>query len=321
MRAASISNPQSGVSGAADVLAGYCIAASAMPTLERAAAIVPLLFVSAYLLRSAGSVFDVCFAVASGRTDPARASRNTAAAAVHITGGEISLTGALVTGAVLAALGLFAALAAAVSVGKLPVYVAAALFLVIWARTGFGIELVVLGPVSGGAIRALGLALGMSAHPDVVYLTDRAVPIALGLYFAYGALVEVLEHAEGEGGRRYALVGAAVGLVGVFAAAAALIMRTPLSLIVAVVGAAFLTARAYRAATTLLPGAIARLAEGAGMASGFLAAALCFGHDVWRTGGGLLVLGSFCLGLVVVTGVLSDRYGSSFAPADQRGLL
>jgi len=318
MRRLALTNPASSLSGATDVLAGYCLAAPALPRVGDTLFVLPLLFSSAVLLRAAGAVFEVCFGVAAGRTDPARAARHTVAVSVYFADGRFSLKAAFMAGAALAMLGLFAALGAGAFVGKLPAYVAAFLFLALWAKTGHGVALPVLGPLASGVVRTLGLALGMSAHPDVVYLTNPTVAVAVALYFAYGALLEVLDHAEGEGGKRYSLIGSVFGLVAVFAAAAALLMRTPLSYIISVVGVTFILSRAWSATSTLLPANIRRLAEGAAMAAGFLAAALCFGNASWRTTGGILPIGSAALLLVLVMGVLAERHGREIADTARR---
>jgi hypothetical protein len=318
MRRLALTSPAASLSGATDVLAGFCLAAPSLPRLDDSRVVLPLLFASALLLRAAGAVFEVCFGVAAGRTDPARAARHTVAVSVHFADGRFSLKASFMGGALLALLGIFAALGAGVFVGKLPAYTAAFLFLILWAKTGHGVALPVLGPVSAGIVRMLGLLLGMSAHPEVVYPTNRAAMIAAALYFAYGALLEVLDHAEGEGGKRYSLIGSIFGVIAVFGAAAATLMRTPLSYIITIVGVTFIISRAWSATSTLLPAAVRRLAEGAAVSGGFLAAALCFGNEAWRTTGGILPIGSAALVLVLAMGMLSERYGRDMVEAARR---
>jgi hypothetical protein len=319
MRRFSVYNPASSLSGAADVLAGFVIAAPALPQFDRAMLIVPLLFASVFLLRAAGSVFEACFGVAAERVEVGRASKHTTAIATSIANGLIGLKGTFVTGCVFALAGIFAALGAAVTAGKLPAYFAAFVFLTVWARSGRGVEYAVGGPLSAGLMRALGLAMGMSAHPEFLYFTGRTPAIALGLYFAYGALTEAIVHSEGEGGRRYALVGATFGLLGIFGAGAVLLMDTSLSFIVTVVGATFVAARAWPALTSLMPGSVRKLGEGAMIASGFLGAAIVFGNPAWRTDGSVLPLGSAALVAVIVTGILAQRYEGA-ARGGERGL-
>ena len=83
-----------------------------------------------------------------------------------------------------------------------------------------------------------------------------------------------------------------------------------LSYIVAVVGATFLAARAWPALKGLLPGSVRKLTEGATIASCFLSGAICFGNPTWRTDGSVLPLGAAALSMVIVTGLLSERYES-----------
>ena len=129
MRRTAILNPAPSISGAADVLAGYCIAAPALPQADHVLKVVPLLFASVFLLRASAYVFEVCFAISAGRTEPASASSHTVATAAAIGGSGSALKGVFLIGCVAALLGLFAALGASITAGRLPVYFAAFLFL------------------------------------------------------------------------------------------------------------------------------------------------------------------------------------------------
>jgi hypothetical protein len=259
---------------AADVLAGYCIAAPARPRLEETLAAAPLLFASAALVVAAGNVFYACFTPA-----PTGKGGAGAAAAEDVRAAErgVSTKRMFLLGAALAVAGLFSAMGAAVSAGKLPVYFAAFLFLLTWARAGMSRDCALLGPASAGALRALTLGLGMSAHRGIVYGADAAPFVAAALFFAFGALLDTVEGARGEGGRRFLLLGAAAGVLAVFAGAGIVFVKTPTAALVALAGGAFVAARAWPAVRSLTSTEIARFAEAGLLAGCALDAALCLG--------------------------------------------
>ena len=211
--------------------------------------------------------------------------------------GRLTLKGALATGGFLAIAGLFAAMAAALATGRLPVYAAALVFLVGWARAGRTSQLPVIGPATAGLQRAATLALGMGAHAEIVYGQNPAPLAAAGLYLAFGALVETLEQSEGEGGRRFSLLACVAGVLAVFAGAAGFFVRTRPALFVALAGGVLLMVRALPALRTLVPGAVRRFAEAARLSGLFLAAALVWGR--WPTQGTVLALGAVPLALVI----------------------
>lgn len=274
---------------ATDVLAGFCAAAEGFPKGWHAAASVPFLFASAALLGASEGLFDACLGgkayVPSKRT--------------------------FLLGAVLAAGGIIAAMVAGVSVGKLPAYFAAFMFLISWARAGRGPD-AVLGPLASGAWRAFAICLGASAHTGMAYLVHPEPFIAAGLASACGALTESIDQAEREGGRRYILLFAAAGILAVFGAASVLLMRRPIAWIVAASGAALVLTRAAYAVRTLLPEAIRRFAEGTMLGSCFLSAGICFGR--WPATGAVLVMGAAALVMVLICAALFERYPHSGLP-------
>ncbi|MHC4506276.1 MAG: hypothetical protein ACYTFI_23520 [Planctomycetota bacterium] len=305
-RAAMIARPEASLAAAVDALAGYVIASPAVPGREDALAVVPLVFASAGLLAAAGNVFEHAFSSEREGRAP---------------------KGVFIAGAVLALGGLFAAMGAALSAGAAPVYLAAFLFLVTWARAGRASAaaragasgLPVAGPVLGGTVRALALALGMSAHSEVVYLTAPGPAIAAGVFFAYGALVECIERTIGEGGKRYLLVGALAGCLAVFGVSGVLLARTALSRFVAVVGAVFVASRGAPAVRSLLPADIRRFGEGALLAGFLLDSALCLGYweatdpafvfAGWAANGTVLALGSLAVALFAHNWLMLARSG------------
>jgi len=294
--------PAKSLAVATDVLAGYCVASEAMPRGAEAMAQVPLLFAGAAMLGAAGGVFDACFAAAQeAESSPARGPAP-----------DGSLKGAFLAGAALALGGVFAVMAGGVSAGRFPVYFAAFMFLLSWARAGRGPD-AVLGPVASGLARAFAMGLGMSARPEVVYLTRAEPIIAAALAFASGALAECIEQAEHEGSRRWLLVVAAAGLLAVSGAAGATLMRRPLAWIVAASGGALVLARAVPAVRTLLPIAVRRFGEAAAVGTCFLNSAICFGR--WPAEGAVLAMGAGALAMVLACAALFERY----APAGLRG--
>ncbi len=289
----------------ADVLAGYILAAPAVPLENEALAVVPFLFASAGLLAAAGSVFGVAFSFARGEDGRDRGGDLAAGFAEAVARGRPTLKGAFLLGALLAATGLFAAMAAGVTCGSVPVYVAAFLFLVSWARAGRAAEHALAGPASAGALRALSVALGMSAHREVLYFADARPSIALAVLFAYGALHATVRRSEGEGGKRFLLVGTLVGFAAVLGVSVALFMRTALSWIVALTGCAFLGARGVAASGTLVPVDVRRFADAAVLGGFFLASGLCFGR--WEATGAVLALGSVAVALAVPAAIVMVR--------------
>ncbi|MGD8241084.1 MAG: hypothetical protein PVH68_21200 [Armatimonadota bacterium] len=300
--------PAHGLVAGADVLAGFVLASPASPGESYSLAVAPLLFASAVLISAAGSVFALVFSQARGAVLPGAGGGAPGlttplpeggawAYAKALEEGRATVRRSFLAGAALALGGIFAAMGAALTAGRLPVYFAALMFLVSWARAGRGAELAVLGPASAGLSRALSLGMGMGATGEIVFLADRSLLLAPALYFAMGGVVEAVEHAEGEGGRRFLLVGALGALLAVFALAGLAYMRTGLSWIVALTGAAFLVSRAAPAIGSLAPGEVRRFAEGALLAGPFLSASVCFGR--WEARGALLAIGVCALGLVV----------------------
>jgi len=287
-RLASLTRPGVSLVCAADVLAGYVIAAPALPRPEETLAAVPLLFAGAFLLTVAGHVFSCCFSPAG------------ALLAGPVAPGRVTLKAAFLLGALAAVGGLFATMGAALSTGRLPVYFAALLFLVTWARAGRGAELAVLGPVSAGAARALTLAVGMSAHSEVVYLVSPGPPLAAGLFFVYGALAEAVRQTEREGGRRYVLLAASLGFLAVFVISASALARTEMAWIMMFTGAILLAARAWPAVRSLTPADVRRFTQVAFLAGCILDAGLCFGR--WPAEGAVLALGASAL-LLVLPGI------------------
>lgn len=320
-RAFALTRPAASLAAAADALAGYVIASPAVPHEEEALAVVPFIFASAGLLTAAGNVFARAFG--RGALGPAPLSSGNSSDGPRSASGAPSSAGlpakrVFLLGSALALGGLFAAMGAALSAGSLPVYLAAFLFLVTWARAGRGAELALAGPVSGGMARALSLALGMSAHSEIVYFTGRGALLAPGLFFVYGALVEAVEGSLGEGGRRYLLVGALLGCLAVFGGSAAVLARTALARIVALTGAVFLAARGASAVKSLLPADVRRFGEGAILAGFFLDSGLCFGR--WEASGVVLVLGVVAVALVVPSAMMLPRSGrKSAAPGAPAG--
>jgi hypothetical protein len=319
MRRLALTHPASSLSGAVDVLAGYCLAAPARPEAGTAVLVLPALFVSVVLLRSAGHVFDACFALCGGDVSRPDCSWRSAVLADEIDKGTRSLKGVFLFGAALALAGVFAGLLGALRAGRLPAYVAALIFLTTWASSGCAAHLAVCGPVAAGLLRALGLAMGMSAHRESLYLASNAPILALAAYFIYGAMTKVLALAQREGGTRFALVGATVGLLAAFAATALLVVRTPLSFIVIVVGAVFVCARAWQAVVALTPASVRRYAAGALIASGFLAAAICYGNPLWSGHGVAAAAGTASLVLVIATGLLVNRFSLAPRTGTQEG--
>ena len=114
-RAIMIARPAASLAAAADALAGYVIASPAVPGREDALGVAPFVFASAGLLAAAGNVFEHAFSSEREGRAP---------------------KGVFIAGAALALGGLFAAMGAAMSAGPAPVYLAAFLFLVTWARAG-----------------------------------------------------------------------------------------------------------------------------------------------------------------------------------------
>ncbi len=312
--------PAASLSAGADALAGYIVASPAVPLDEEARATVPFLFASAVLLAAAGHVFAAAFAYGSRGVAPGpgehEGDERAPRFAEAVARGETSLKRAFLAGAALALAGLFAAMGACASVGSLPVYFAAFLFLVSWARAGRGPAHAVSAPVSAGVARALALGLGMSAHREIVFLADPRLFVAAGLLFVYGALVESIESAWGEGGRRWALLGAFAGLLAVMAGAGVALIRTALAWIVALSGATFLAARAATAVRTLVPADIRRAGSAAILAGFFLDAAICFGR--FEATGAVLVLGSVALALVVPGAVALESAEATY-PASRGG--
>ncbi|MHC4252303.1 MAG: UbiA prenyltransferase family protein [Planctomycetota bacterium] len=297
--------PAEGLAAGADVLAGYVLASPAIPREDEALAVVPFLFASAWLLSAAGSVFGVAFSFARGEDERGRGGDLAAGFAEAIARGRATLKGTFLLGALLAVAGLFAAMGAGVSCGSVPVYVAAVMFLVSWARAGRAEGHALAGPASAGALRALAVALGMSAHREVLYFADNGPGIAVAALFTYGMLHAVVRRSEGEGGRRFLLVGTLLGLVGVLGVSAALFMRTALAWIVALTGAAFLGARGLAASGTLVPVDVRRFADAAVLGGFFLASGLCFGR--WEATGAVLALGSAAVALAVPAAVALAR--------------
>ena len=320
MRISSIMRPALSLSAAADVIAGYVLAAPATPRAREALLTVPLLFAGCALLHAAGEVFSACFTVESGLTGADRPGSPGVTLARAIDLNRITLKAAFVLGAAAALAGLFAVMAAALTAGKLPVYAAAFLFLVGWARAGRTSQLPVIGPASAGVQRAMTLAVGMAAHGEIVYgQTGGPLPVLLigaGLYFAYGALAETLEQSEGEGGRRYTILAAFAGMLAVFGGAAALFARTSAARSVALAGAVFLVVRALPALRTLVPGAVRRFAEAAWLSGLFLAAVLAWGR--WPTQGVVLALGAAPLVLLIPCAVLFAKEETVPVPASLR---
>lgn len=305
----------------ADVLAGYVLAAPAVPREDGTLAIVPFLFASAWLLTAAGSVFGVAFLFAREHDGRGRGGALAAGFARSIARGRVTLKGAFLLGAGLAVAGLFAAMGAGLSCGSVPVYVAAILFLVSWARAGRAEGHALAGPASAGALRALSVALGMSAHREVLYFAGAGPSIAVAVFFAYGTLHAIVRRSEGEGGRRYVLVGTLVGFAGALGVSAAFLMRTTLSWIVVLTGGAFLGARGVAASGTLVPVDVRRFADAAVLGGFFLNSALCFGR--WEATGAVLALGSAAVALAVPAAMaLAREPGSLPAPgADPRPVL
>ena len=325
---ASLTRPAVSLSAAADVIAGYVVAAPATPRPVETLLTVPLLFVGAALLHAAGDVFSACFTVESGPSDSERAGSPGVALARAIRKKQTTLKAAFLTGAAMALAGLFAAMAPCLlnglSAGHLPVYAAGFVFLVGWARAGRTSQSPVVGPASAGLLRAMTLAIGMSAHGEIVYghggaslWRPAAAPlVAAGLYFAYGALAETLEQSEGEGGRRYTIMAAFVGMLAVLGGAAALFAKTSPARSVILAGAVLLVARSLPALRTLVPGAVRRFAEAARLSGLFMAAALAWGR--WPTQGTVLVLGAAALALVLPCAVLFAREETVPVPASLR---
>lgn len=169
-------------------------------------------------------------------------------------------------------------------------------------------------------MRALALALGMSAHSEIVYLAPAGAILAPGLFFAYGALAAVvaehdMEGSLGAGGKRYLLLGALAGMLAVFGGAAAWLSRTALSRIVVMTGAVFLAARGSLGVRSLLPADVRRFGEGALLAGFFLDSGLCFGR--WEATGAVLALGSFAVALVV-PGAMMIQWRGAHASAARR---
>ncbi len=289
----------------ADVLAGYVIAAPAMPGEDEALAVVPFLFAAAWLLAAAGSVFGVVFTFAREDDGRGRGGDLASGFADAVERGRLTLKGTFLLGVALAVAGLFAAMGAGLTCGSVPVYVAAVLFLVSWARAGRAEEHAIAGPVSAGALRALSVALGMSAHREFLYFADAEPSIALAALFAYGTLHAIVRRSEGEGGRRYLLVATLIGFAGALGVSVALLMRTALSWIVALAGCAFLGARGVAASGTLVPVDVRRYADAAVLAGFFLAAGFCFGR--WEATGAVLAIGSAAVALAVPAGVALAR--------------
>ena len=289
----------------ADVLAGYVIAAPTFPDEHETLAVVPFLFAAAVLLTAAGRVFGVVFTFAGGDDGGGPGGALAAAYTDTVAHGRATAKGTFVIGALLAVGGLLSAMGAGVTCGSVPVYVAGVLFLVGWARAGRAEGHAVAGPISAGALRALAVALGMSAHRETLYFADAAPSIAVAVLFACGALHATVRRAEGEGGRRYVLIGTLAGFAGAMGVSVALLMRTALSWIVALSGCAFLGARGLAASGTLVPADVRRFADAALFAGFPLAAGLCFGK--WEATGPILALGSAALALAVPATVALTR--------------
>jgi len=289
----------------ADVLAGFVVAAPAFPGEHETLAAVPFLFASAVLLSAAGSVFGVVFTFAGGDDGGGPGGPLAAAYSDTVAHGRATPKGTFVLGALLAVGGLLSAMCAGVTCGSVPVYVAGVLFFVGWARAGRAAGHSMADPVSAGALRALAVALGMSAHREVLYFADSAPSVAVAVLFACGALHATVRRAEREGGRRYVLIGTLAGFAGAMGVSVALLMRTALSWIVALSGCAFLGARGLAASGTLVPADVRRFADAALLAGFFLAAGLCFGR--WEATGAILALGSAAMALAVPAGVALTR--------------
>lgn len=255
--------PAGALAAAGDVVAGYVLAAPVRPAAREAVPPVLILGAGAVLLLAGGRLFAACFA--------------------PVPRGGFSAKRLFLAGALLSVVGLFSAMGAAFLVGRLPVYFASFLFLVLWARAGPLESSPLAGPVSWGAVKSLSMALGMAAHPDFVYrIGHPGTVVPLALLFSYGALFTVVRRAEAEGGRRYLLVLCGLGLAGIIAGGA-FVGGTSLAALSALGGGLLVGAGLLRAVRSLAPAGLRTFAERALVAGCLLDAALAFGR--WRPEG------------------------------------